>query len=120
MSDQNRILIIADIESFIIQLMPLARKVGMDYRVLTEELDYFFDWAINQTLSEYFGMKIIHHYRHDIYLCMYSVMRYEIVSSFKRTVNIHDLRLLKGCEVKTLVNGRDLFITRRNKYFNYF
>lgn len=116
MLNQTRILIISDIESFIINSMPKVLDVAKEYNINTNEIDYFFDWAVNQLLVEFFGMKVIHHYRHDIYLIMYKDLYHDLYSSFKRCVNLYDLEMLKSCYVKTLVNGRDLFITRRNAY----
>lgn len=116
MFNQTRILIISDIETFIITMMPQVLDKAVEYHVNNNEIDYFFDWAINQILVEFYGMKVIHHYRHDIYLIIYKDLVHNLLTSFKRCVNIYDLEMLKGCYVKTLVNGRDLFITRRNAY----
>lgn len=116
MFDNNKVLIIADIEPFIFNTINSVNLVGKNYNLQDEELDYFFDWAINQILEDSFEMKVIHHYRHDIYKCIYSELAFNLNESFARSVNIYDLRTLKRQNVKTLVNGRDLFITRRSPY----
>ena len=120
MHDNNKILIIADIEPFINHSIKIAIPLANNYNVQLNELDYFFDWAINQLLVENFDMKVIHHYRHDVYLCMYSEMNELLYKFFISSVNLHDLNTLKGQDVKTMVNGRDLFITRRIPYKSFY
>lgn len=120
MNNPNRLLIIASIQSFIYTSMPSVLSEARKYNLREEDIDFFFDWVINQILVDIFGLRVIHHYRHDVFICMYNELQYDLLPIFKRSVNIHDLRTLKGCEVKTLVNGFDLFITRRIKqYANY-
>ena len=118
MFDNNKILVIADIEPFIFNTLNSVKFVGIKYNLKDDELDYFFDWVINQILEDSFEMKVIHHYRHDIYKCIYSELAFNLNESFARSINIYDLRTLKGDSVKTLVNGRDLFITRRTPIKN--
>jgi len=61
-------------------------------------------------------MHVIHHYRHDIYLCIYSEIKNQLIQAFNRCINKNDLRILKNSQVKTLINDKDLFITRRFIY----
>lgn len=119
-NNQSRIFIITDISSFIIFLMPLVKSAVHEYRIREDEIDFFFDWVINQLLTDIYGLNIMHHQRHDIYRLMYLDNFHLLESTFKRSVNSYDLIILKECEVKTLVNGRDLFITQRNNYTNFF
>lgn len=118
MFDNNKILIISDIEPFIFNTLPEVIFVGKKYNLTDDELDYFFDWAINQILTDKFNMSVVHHYRHDIYLCVYSEISETLKDAFLRSVNLIDLNILKGRIVKTLVNGRDLFITQRTPIKN--
>lgn len=117
MDIKSRILIIADIEPFVTTQIQDILIVSKFYNLnRQEELDHLIDWIVNQILTDYYQMIVIHHYRHDIYKCIYSEIKHQLIYSFSRCVNISDFNLLKGCEVKTLVNDRDLFITRRLKY----
>lgn len=121
MDNQSRILIIADIDSFINTQLPLIIETGFNYRLNNEEeIDYFLDWSVNQILTDEYQMQVIHHYRHDIFKCIYSELKYSLTRALSRCVILNDLVLFKGCQVKTLINDRDLFITRRVKYKTVF
>lgn len=120
MHDNNKILIISDIEPFINHSVKITIPIANNYNVQLNDLDYFFDWSVNQILVDNFNMKVVHHYRHDVYLCMYSEISEPLYKFFINSVNLHDLNILRNESVKTLVNGRDLFITRRIPYkINY-
>jgi hypothetical protein len=116
MYHQSRILIISDIEPFITTQLVSIKSVGRCYNLREDEIDCFIDWVVNQILTDVFYMDVIHHYRHDIYLCIYSELKYQLTDALRRCISLSDLRILKGCQVKTLVNDKDLFITRRIKY----
>ena len=116
---QTRVLLIQDIDSLIVKIIPLIKLHASEFHIGTNEFDYFFDWAINQALVECYSMNVVHHYRHDIYICLYDIIKYDFIQGFKNCVNRFDMKILEGCQVKTLVNGRDLFITRRNSYHHF-
>lgn len=113
MINKGRILILSDIEAFIVSQLSDVKNICRRYNLNEEDIDLFFDWCINQILTDTFSMRVIYHYRHDVYLCVYSELKHQLTSSFTRNVNLNDFRLFKGCEVKTLINDKDLFITRR-------
>lgn len=112
----TRVLIIQDLSSLIVKTIPLIKLHGKEFNISNEEIDYFLDWAINQTLIEKYNMKVINHYRHDIFICLYSIILFDLHNCFHHCVNQYDIKILEGCEVKTLINGRDLFITKRSSY----
>jgi len=117
MNNKGRLLLIADIESFVITQMPDILSVSHYYKLnQQQDVDCFIDWCVNQILTDTFQMIVFHHYRHDIYKCVYSELKHQLTQSFTRCIIPSDLNLLRGCEVKTLVNDKDLFITRRFKY----
>lgn len=118
MDNKSRILIIIDIESFVITQITDILQIGTHYNLSQEEIDFFFDWCVNQILTDTFHMTVIHHYRHDIFKCIYSELKHQLTYAFTRCVILNDLNILKGCQVKTLINDKDLFITRRFKYNN--
>jgi len=118
MQQSSRMLIIHDIHSFSINLMRLScidmkEKWNYDPK---EEFDLFLEWVVNHILTKYYNVIVIHHYRHDVYLCMFDNIEQAAVNYFRSSVSNYDLLPLKGCEVKTLVNGADLYVTRRVTY----
>lgn len=115
MLQNSRLLIIQDIENFYINITNLIYgKMFKEWRLVPEnDLDNAIDWIINQHLQIKFSMKVIGHYRHDVYRCIYDEYKGQIDNYFNASCNKNDLNLLKNCEVKTLVNGSDLFIARR-------
>lgn len=113
---QTRFLIIQDIGSLVVRLMPEVIDLFSYYHKDESEIDYFFDWAINHSLQEEYGLKVFGHYRNDEWLCIYTEIKINFLRYLKWSVNAKDIQTLRSCEVKTLINGKDLFIARRNSY----
>ena len=121
MRQNSRLMIIQDIENFSINLMRIScpiMKIKYNFNPV-EYFDQYLDWVIGHILSTQYNIKVVGHFRHDESLCVFSESEFEIKDHFRASINIFDLSLLYGNQVKILVNGTDLFITRRVTYKHF-
>lgn len=108
-----RIFYIFDIYSFCIYTVELLEGVCKEYNIPLSDMDLIVDWLVNQLLIDVYSIKVVHHYRHDLYKCIYTEFYSSIRPHFIRCMNKDDLHRLQFLEVKTLIAGKDLFITNR-------
>lgn len=120
MNNQSRVFIICDISSLIAEAVPAIFKHLPDVGLREDSIDYFFDWAINTTLRDCYGMVVMGSYSHDIYKCLYDFVGEIFKRWFIRNIRSKEFEMLVGQDVKVQANGRDLFITRRVPYIEFF
>ena len=116
MTPTSRVLLISDIESLQYIFIPQLRQICLEHNVDVSSIDYFFDWCINQSLIDLYNVRVINHFTHDIYKTYFALISFEFKKILSGAINKYDIATLSSCDVKTLINGRDLFITRRVTY----
>ena len=85
----------------------------MRYSLLEKELGY--DWIITNAINNLAmekGAKVIGHYRHDIYICLYDHYKYYIESQIRDVFINNRIDIQAGDIVKVLISDRVLFISR--------
>lgn len=91
-------------------------RLQTEYRISEDEFESLFDWLITHALDNYLrrfqGTRVIYHYRHDVYKCVYDEYGHPLVNFISTQLSIHNLNFLRDEEVKVLVAGETLIITR--------
>lgn len=121
MHKNSRVLLIQDVRSFCLLMISQCREGLMSrYNISSiDNIDLFIDWSIDDLLTNHFNLKVVGHYRNDEFKCMLTEIHHEALVTLSGSMNLRDLDLIKGCEIKTMVTGYDLFITPRttNRYY---
>ena len=81
-----------------------------------EHIDLFIDWSVNEIFTKDFNLKVVGHYRNDEYKCILDETYPIALTTLRAALNLHDLDLIRGSEIKTLITGYDLFISPRTTY----
>lgn len=118
MNFNTRSLAIYDTFSFTTYLVNrTGTELNETYGIVANTMvDYFVEWVINEVLLDQFGISVVNHYSHDLFKNIYRTYQLEICKNFAVTIDQDKMRLLRGQQVRTLVNGRDLFISQRITY----
>lgn len=87
-----------------------------EHRLSEDEFEHLFDWLITHALDSYLRVstqaRVLQHYRHDVYRCVYDEFGYVLESFIGGQLSMHQLNFLRNEEVKALVAGDTLIITR--------
>lgn len=120
MSQNERVLILLDMQAFSQYLLDKSGRQLVSMRINTDnrlaDFDLYLEWTINQILYEVYRIRVINHYKNDLFNCIYRVDALAINHAFKGWMGQSILDSLPHAEVRTLINGRDLFITKRAIY----
>jgi hypothetical protein len=92
----------------------ISMKINPDNRLA--DFDLYLEWTINQILYEVYRIRVMNHYKNDLFNCIYRTEQLSINQAFTGWMGPSVLDSLAHVEVRTLINGRDLFITKRAVY----
>jgi hypothetical protein len=114
MNSDLSILIIKDISSLITELRKVAfYSLAEHWLTLEEHFEDYADWVISELIVRELSIQVIGHSRHDLYKCCLERDIQCILVYFQSLMCRETTYMLQGYKVKIMVNGRNLFITRR-------
>lgn len=88
-----------------------------ELNVFGHEFEDCYDWIIQNALNEILDLQyeggVQHHYRHDIYRCVYDTyMGMDAKISLGQEIDKHGLRFIQGERVKLLVAAENIILAR--------
>jgi hypothetical protein len=81
--------------------------------------DQYFSWVVNYILTTHHQINIVDCQIHnrDEFKAILSNNEVVVVDFFNDSINVRDLSIIRGQNVKTIVNARDLIISREQPLF---
>lgn len=114
-------MLLYDIKSFSQYLFDVSSEKLKELRISQQDhlcdFDMYLEWVINQLLFDVFKIRVINHYKNDLFNCVYKVDQLRISHAFAGWLCDTTLTTMHDGQARTLINGRDLFITKRYVYF---
>ena len=117
MTPNTRFILVQDIGNLINGTIDEIKRLFREHRIDFTDIDLFYEWSINEILTMDYHIKVVGHYRNDVFKVIFSFIGPVVQQHLRVAANASDMAMLRGAEVRTLVNGRDLFITSRTRYY---
>lgn len=113
----TRNILIADITVFYCEVYKLTLKnfirLNIGHQANINGFDLFLEWIINECLTEIYNVEVIRHFRQDEHKVIFTEHKEKIKELLFTYVLSEQMNDIKHTQIRTIVNGRDLFIVKR-------